>query len=73
MTALVLVRSDTGDGGWSLHPPGSTDEQIADGSAPALLTGKAECDPDLGRWTGPTVSEYAEAMQLLIDNPREDE
>lgn len=28
--------------GWSLHAPGSTDEQIADGSAPYLASGEGE-------------------------------
>jgi hypothetical protein len=36
---LVLCESDTGDGGWSLHAPGSTDEQIASGDAPYLASG----------------------------------
>ncbi len=36
---LVVCRSDTGDGGWSLHAPGSSDEAIATGDAPALVSG----------------------------------
>ena len=38
---LVLVRSDLGDGGWSLHPAGTTDEQIAEGEAIILASGTA--------------------------------
>lgn len=30
---FVLCRSDDGHGGWSLHAPGSTNEQIASGDA----------------------------------------
>jgi hypothetical protein len=63
-TELVLVRSDAGDGGWSLHAPGATDEQIAEGDAPALLTGEADMDDD-GEWTAPTADDYAEALRRL--------
>jgi hypothetical protein len=38
-TDLVLCQSDAGDGGWSLHAPGSTDEAIAEGIALALASG----------------------------------
>lgn len=61
---LVLVRSDAGDGGWSLHAPGSTDEDIAEGDAPALLTGEAEMGED-GEWSAPTAADYAEALVRL--------
>lgn len=37
MTTYVSCESADG---WSLHAPGSTDEQIASGDAPALVTGK---------------------------------
>ena len=50
---LILTRSDAGDGGWSLHPPDTTDEQIATGEVLPLLTGD---DP-----AGPTHADYAEA------------
>jgi hypothetical protein len=63
-TDLVLVRSDAGDGGWSLHAPGATDEQIAEGDAPALLTGEADMDDD-GEWTAPTADDYAAALMIL--------
>lgn len=36
---LELVRSDCGDGGWSLHDPAAEDE---DGVSPVLLSGEAE-------------------------------
>jgi hypothetical protein len=60
MTDLILTRSDEGDGGWSLHPAGTTDEQIASGEVLPLLTGEAERDDD-GEWSAPTAADYAEA------------
>jgi len=42
MSHLILCRSDAGDGGWSLHPPGTTDEAIASGDAHILASGEAE-------------------------------
>lgn len=36
---LVVCDSDLGDGGWSLHAPGSTDNDIAEGIALPLVTG----------------------------------
>jgi hypothetical protein len=57
---LVLVRSDEGDGGWSLHAAGATDEEIAEGDAPALMTGTAGRD-DAGEWDAPRPHHYAAA------------
>lgn len=62
---LVLCRSDTGDGGWSLHAPGSTDEQIATGEAPYLVSGPAEFDADQGDWNRPNEADYREAAEKL--------
>lgn len=59
---LVLVRSDAGDGGWSLHAAGSTDEQIARGAAPALLTGEAKMVD--GKWNAPTQAHRAAAALI---------
>ena len=53
---LVLVRSDQGDGGWSLHPAGSTDEQIRDGNV--LVSGPAQWDDDEGDWDRPNAQDY---------------
>lgn len=49
---LVLCESPDG---WSLHAPGSTDAQIADGDAPYLVSGAGE----------PTPADYAEALRVL--------
>ena len=62
-TDLVLVRSDSGDGGWSLHPAGSTDDQIASGDAPYLASGPARWDDDEGDWDRPNASDYAAAHE----------
>ena len=56
---LVLCRSDCGDGGWSLHPAGSTDEQIASGDAPVLVSGTAQWVD--GDWDRPNAQDYARA------------
>ena len=58
---LVLVRSDQGDGGWSLHPAGSTDEQIASGDAPYLVSGTAQWVD--GDWDRPNAQDYAKANE----------
>lgn len=49
---LVLCTSADG---WSLHAPGSTDEQIATGDAPYLVSGDGE----------PTQADYAAALAAL--------
>ena len=62
---LILTRSDAGDGGWSLHPPDTTDEQIATGEVLPLLTGD---DAD-----GPTSEDYAEAWVECLTRRTEKE
>jgi hypothetical protein len=63
---LVLVRSDEGDGGWSLHTP----EQIADAQAhndaPEYMNaGPATLVDD--EWDRPNQEDYIEAS-LMIKN-----
>lgn len=60
---LVLCRSDQGDGGWSLHPPGTTDADVASGDAPYLLTGEAEWVD--GKWSRPDAADYRHARDIL--------
>lgn len=62
---LVLCRSDQGDGGWSLHRPGATDDEIADGSAPCLVSGTADQGDD-GEWSAPTERDYERARVMLL-------
>lgn len=67
---LVLCRSDTGDGGWSLHAPGSTDEQIASGDEPYLASGSAEWGERDG-WSRPNYDDYQAAIKELIARQQE--
>jgi hypothetical protein len=60
-----LVRSDAGDGGWSLHAPELEDE---DGWSPVLVSGPAEwdCPPDdYGDWNRPNQADYDAAYARL--------
>ena len=50
---LVLCESPDG---WSLHAPGSTDENIASGDAPYILSGTGS----------PTETDYAEAFRVFV-------
>lgn len=59
MTSMILIRSDGGDGGWSLHPAGYPDEQYADGTVPTLAEGEAEWVD--GGWNRPTEADWAAA------------
>jgi hypothetical protein len=55
--ALMMVRSDAGDGGWSLHLS-AADTKIASGDAPALLTGPAQWDDAAQEWDRPDAADY---------------
>lgn len=59
---LVLCRSDCGDGGWSLHAPWATDDQIACGDEPPLADGPAEWH---GEWSRPNRLDYQQAFNAL--------
>lgn len=59
---LVTVRSDHGDGGWSLYPLGTTPAQVAAGAAP-LLTGPATWSEDVGDWDRPDFIDCVVARQ----------
>ena len=58
---LVLCRSDAGDGGWSLHAPGSSDEDIASGKSPPLASGEATWDSTVNDWDRPNAEDYIAA------------
>ena len=60
---FVLARSDAGDGGWSLHAPGTTDEDIATGEAPALTSGPSGKNRG-GKWLRPHARDYAAARDF---------
>lgn len=63
MTDFILTRSDQGDGGWSLHAPGSTDEDIATGEAAPLVTGVSRKRG--GEWLRPNARDYADAARAF--------
>jgi hypothetical protein len=69
---LVLCRSDAGDGGWSLHAPGTTDSQIALGEG-LLLSGTAARipgdDEHDAEWDAPTQADYDKARKLMRQQP----
>jgi hypothetical protein len=69
MARIVLCRSDNGDGGWSLYPPGTTDEEIRSGKVLPLLSGEAELADD-GEWDAPTAFDYARAAAILAATAR---
>jgi len=66
---LILVRSDLGDGGWSLHMPGSSDEEIVEGDG-FLLSGTSEWDDDSQSWGRPNVADYMKAELILEQKER---
>jgi len=52
--ATDLVLCESADG-WSLHAPGSSDDEIAAGDAPYLVCGEDE----------PSADDYREALRVL--------
>lgn len=58
---IYMIRSDQGDGGWSLHAEGTEDE---DGIAPVLASGPAERNAD-GEWNRPNADDYAAARAKI--------
>jgi hypothetical protein len=64
-TQFVLCRSDQGDGGWSLHPPGSTDRDIAQGDAPILASGPASWSEAKDAWDRPNAADYRAARRAM--------
>ncbi len=68
MSRFILCRSDACDGGWSLHPTGTTDEAIASGDPRILASGDAEMVG--GKWSRPNAEDYAEAVLALGPNGR---
>lgn len=62
----VLVRSDRGDGGWSLHMPGTTDQEIACGESQELVSGPSAMRN--GKWLRPNSKDYAAARRALAEH-----
>ena len=57
---LYVVRSDEGDGGWSIHANGTEDE---DGLAPVITCGGADMID--GEWSRPTKADLADALARI--------
>jgi len=64
--SLTLCRSDAGDGGWSLHPPGSIEWEIATGDALTLASGEADMVD--GAWNRPDATDYRDAWLMFGPN-----
>lgn len=60
---LVLVRSDTGDGGWSLHLRGDADDSDPVAYGPADWV--AETEDEYGHWSRPDDRDYDDALAKL--------
>lgn len=64
--ALELVRSDLGDGGWSLHAKREDllDNPMCDSQDcyPLLVSGESKAGPD-GEWLRPKKADYAAAQK----------
>lgn len=65
-TPLVLVRSTSGDGGWSLHTPEAIADADASGDVPeVLLSGPSEWDFERDDWDRPTRANCEAAMSKI--------
>lgn len=69
---IQLVRSDLGDGGWSLHGRRADidDEEDPAGAWPILLSGESEVGPD-GEWARPNAVDWQRARDRLLELRRE--
>lgn len=62
---LVLIRSDTGDGGWSLHHKSMED---ADGvPTRVLVSGSSDLDVTMDAWMRPNDEDYAAAERAYAE------
>lgn len=64
---LWLIRSDQGDGGWSLHTKEQMKAACDAGEPPEVLhSGPAEyIDADSDEWNRPTISDFVDAYKKL--------
>jgi hypothetical protein len=64
---LILVRSDTGDGGWSLHTKEQIEMAEPDEAPCSLISGPSQMGAD-GEWARPNISDYAQALRIANRN-----
>lgn len=55
--AIEMIRSDMGDGGWSLHAHRTDVDDDPVAEYPLLASGESARD-DEGEWTSPTDADY---------------
>lgn len=60
---LMLLRSDQGDGGWSLHP--RTDADAEPDAMEVLVSGTANWDDDRDEWDRPNEADIRTALDAL--------
>jgi hypothetical protein len=58
-----LIRSDTGDGGWSIHWKYDEDE---DGIPSQILVSGEATWLSQGEWSRPNAEDYADAIEVLL-------
>ena len=64
MDEIILARSVSGDGGWSLHAPWQIAEAEIHGEAPEFLTsGAALWDGIEDGWDRPNAGDYLDALE----------
>jgi hypothetical protein len=59
MTTFEMIRSDTGDGGWSLHHKDMEDDDGV--PTRVLVSGSSELDATMDEWLRPDDRDYAAA------------
>jgi hypothetical protein len=63
---LILVRSDTGDGGWSLHTKEQIEMAEPDESPCSLISGPSPMYG--GEWARPDARDYERALRIANRN-----
>ena len=72
MKHITMVRSDAGDGGWSLHDQTVLDDGEEYTGSDILLTGTARRIEDMGEswWSRPNKDDWAEAERVRQERTR---
>ena len=63
---LIVTRSDTGDGGWSIHTKQQIEDAEAHDEAPDLiLSGPSEWDVQADDWVRPDADDFLAARKEI--------